>query len=298
MVFFLKVNRDENYTYRNLEQWIRIVRLFDNPIVYIQCDKEVVLNRIIDKTEMGGMKPIYINTAFKDDDLRFIVDSIAEEQFKNPAFAHLTTFKQAHQDKHFEYWNIDADDTLLCANEDVCADLMKKVRRVAIDKKIQLYSLDMWYSKTSGFHWSFGITFVHGREDFLETCLEHCNSFWPNSIQPHNVDGYFNYLDQIKALRLGTWYADNMRFIHYSDDFFQRLWVSWFNHWHDGVIEYPLLKICGFNEVSEINIPESADCIEKITDNAFYQFILSIQTPFNRFAISKRINTKVCENDS
>ena len=44
-IFYLKVNRDENYTYRNLQHWIDIVSEIPEGVAYIICDNETVRNR-------------------------------------------------------------------------------------------------------------------------------------------------------------------------------------------------------------------------------------------------------------
>lgn len=84
-------------------------------------------------------------------------------QFKNPAIANLTCYKNAKTDF---FWNIDADDTHLemqSLDDSVLLEKLKKVEKLSIKNNYYAISLDfyrLWNCNNWLDHWSFGVCFM------------------------------------------------------------------------------------------------------------------------------------------
>jgi hypothetical protein len=107
---YLKVNRCEEYAIKNLSRWIDAAYLIDADC-YIICDNEELESKIREKilfyTDVIFLKSI------NSEQLDYIVNNIANRNWINAAYAHLTTFLHA-RDKCWGFWNIDAGDTINC----------------------------------------------------------------------------------------------------------------------------------------------------------------------------------------
>ena len=56
MIFYLKVNREERYTYRNLQHWVDIIKQYKERKIYILCDKKNIENDIKSCVEFGDVQ--------------------------------------------------------------------------------------------------------------------------------------------------------------------------------------------------------------------------------------------------
>jgi len=260
-VFYLKVNRDENYTYRNLQHWIDIVGVFQDSVAYIICDKKEVREKIYQKVTFTNTKVIIMESCPLNDELESIILNTCMSGWRNAGLSHLTTFVHAKEHDFKEFWNIDADDTYICLSKNRCAELLMEAEKYAKEKKINSFSLDMWgtrhYEDGPKMEWSFGICYVNNQIDWLGIMSEHCMDVIYKQNNYNNIDQFFIYLRSLKKYSIELFYVENMRFLHYSDDFFRRMVRSGFYYWKEGRLKFPILEAClGSTCLNEIVIPK------------------------------------------
>ncbi|MDE6435800.1 MAG: hypothetical protein K2L07_16440, partial [Lachnospiraceae bacterium] len=242
--FYLKINRSEDFALRNLSRWIDAAYLAKADC-YIVCDREDLVEKIKDTILLSGSAE-FIKSG-KSADMETIVNQIASRNWINAAYAHLTTFWHAEDMGYDYFWNIDADDTQLCLSADRTQELFQCVESYAEENSIDCFSLDMWSSRFNGMHWSFGITYTKVRADWRSLLLQHCSDVEYKQFgtdDNNNVDWFFTYLKTCTALRIETFYLENLKFIHYSNDFFLKPVGSGFYHWKGGKLLYPILYYC------------------------------------------------------
>ena len=276
MVFYLKVNRMESYTYHNLQHWVRAIELLDIPKVYILCDKDELEKNIVSKVCFNKIKPEFIKSCNTSARLDYIVSNIADEKWTNAAYAHLTTFWHAYENHFEQFWNIDADDTFLCLSPERICELLEKVQLYADENRINAFSLDMWRTREPN-HWTFGITYTDNKVDWLKYMEQSCGNYKLEEYthREKNVDSYFSVLKNITDLKIETYYFENLRFIHYSNDFFRRSIVSGMFHWKEGKLCFPILYYCFGMETLGL-LPIAKDIIKldiNITDQESFHFM-------------------------
>ncbi len=248
---YLKINRSEDYAFRNLSRWIDVSYLLDTDC-YILCDQEDLIERI--RRELLLSENCRFIKSEKDSINKTIVENIANKNWENAAYAHITTFSHAKRHEYDHFWNIDADDTMLCLTIDRMKELLENAGACAEDQGIDCFSLDMWRTKWKGEHWSFGITYTCGQLDWIKELSAHSKDRRYRDLENgmnYNIDCFFSYLKCVTALKIETFYFENLKFIHYANDFFKGLISSAFYHWKDGKLFYPLMQACvGLDEMS------------------------------------------------
>lgn len=254
---YLKINRKEEFAYRNLSRWIDIAFLM-NADCYILCDDDQICNDIKNKIFLyHGITFIKSN---KEKWSKNVVEHIANRNWVNAAYAHLTTFLHAKENGYDKFWNIDADDTQICLSINRIVESLSCVEEYAELHKINCFSLDMWRTEMEGRHWSFGITYVDGKLDWKEIILSKYKDAAYRQIDTDgncNIDWYFTYLKERTQLKIETFYIENMKFIHYSNDFFVKPIGSGLYHWKNGKLCFPLLYYgMGIEELGEFNIAQ------------------------------------------
>ena len=260
MVYYLKVNRMERYSFKNLQYWIDILACIEeNPIIYIICDSKDFEAEMYRQIDFKGLSYSVIESIKKGEQIELIANNIANERWMNAAYAHLTTFFHAKDNDFEKFWNIDADDTCFCLTAERTAQLINAAREKADELQYDIFSLDMWYTRRIGQHWTFGVSYTRSTEQWIDHMVKHCmdDAYKNQTIWPWNLDGYFSYLKELDELKIETWYCENLKFIHYSDDFFKRLRSSGFYHWKDGRLVFPLIQACiGIDSLGSVPIPE------------------------------------------
>ena len=139
---------------------------------------------------------------------------------------------------------------------------LQRAELYAQKNKVDLFSLDMWgtkhYEGGAETEWSFGITYVNNQIAWMEYMVKHCIDEEYKQKNYANFDRYFIYLRMLKEYSIELFYFENLRFIHYSDDFFRRIVRSGFYYWKDGYLRFPILETClGFKELGKIAIPSN-----------------------------------------
>ncbi len=267
MFFYLKVNRNEGYSVRNLRHWLDVVNQdADNDFIII-CDNNDLKKRIIDNiSDLSDENFIYSNR--DDSTLKEITVNNTSEFWHNASYSHLTTFYDAKERGLAEFYNIDADDTCFCLNADRVHQILVRARKDAIENDINAYSFDMSHSRRKGAFWTFGVTYTDNRIDWFEYMTEHCHDGflslpeYDEMILPSCIDTYFTYINTCCELNLGTFYVENCKFIHYSNDFVYRPWNSWFATYRNGRIIKPVLN--DFYELTDMGDVQIVDDVRKI----------------------------------
>lgn len=255
MFFYLKINRRERYTFRNLQYWIDIVEGIEGADYCILCDNAVLQTEVMEQVRFTKEPVSFLKSEKRSADLREIVPNITNARWENAGYAHLTTFWDAKEKGYSCFWNIDADDTYICLKSERAGELLHEVEAYAAENQIDMMSLDMWTTRTYGNHWSFGITYINNRVDWMSVMKRYCRDEELKARQIPNADGYFSCLKTCTPLSIETFYFENLRFIHYSDDFFKRPDVSGFFIWKEGKLNLPILSYCfGLEQLGRLQI--------------------------------------------
>ncbi|MBQ9359726.1 MAG: hypothetical protein IJT96_01660 [Lachnospiraceae bacterium] len=280
MVFYLKVNRDTGYSLSNLRAWLDAASCMEGSTVYIVCDNESLWKKtegILE--EYQGMEVSLIGSDRETPALKEIAERVIVPEWRNCAYSHLTTFFHSKENGYKEFWNIDADDTFFCVSKERLAEILNETKDYAMKHGMGCFSLDMWSSRNHGAAWSFGVTYTDNSKPWIEAMTGHSSdrdlpSFFPGHTR--NLDWYFTYLrDTYEELGIGSFYVENLRFVHYADDMYRKPLGSGFFHWKDGMLRYPLLFFFyGSKAFSKYVIPEEIARIDiGITDRESYSLI-------------------------
>lgn len=286
MVYYLKLNRLIDYSIRNLQVWVDVISKMPNSEVIILCDNENLIKRIKLEVDFKELEPVYLKS-IKLKEHYALIESISVPRWYNAAYAHLTTFIHAKENQIKKFWNIDADDTVICLDAKRTCELLNSVEQKAEQENISLFSLDMWRSRTYGKHWSFGITYTDGNVDWIDVMKQHqdCRGgrFFKNGNHLQNIDEFFTYLKAVeKGVKIETFYVENLLFIHYSDDFIMNPIKSGVYKWKDGMVLYPiLLYLYGVKSLGQIPIIEDAYKIDIGIEDNECTFFLAKMSPFS-----------------
>ena len=272
MVYYLKINRNEAYTIKNLEHWLETVSIDREAKTFILCDSENVRALVKDTVEKYSVE--YIESFSDNSEVRGVVRGIADERWENAAFAHLTTFFHARDNGFNEFWNIDADDTLICLNDKRTYECLDRAREYAKAHGIDVFSLDMWASKTGGMHWSFGITYTNNTKKWIDTIKRYSSDDYKDKNQPMNIDGRFSIIKKNEG-GIGTFYFENMTFLHYSNDFMRRPCASGVYRWNNGRMLSPVLKYVFGMTAGGVDIPDDVVRLDMgIKDDETQEFLV------------------------
>lgn len=285
MVFYLKINRNERYTFRNLQHWIHILEAMEDAVCYILCDNDSLQEEVLKRVVFKKDRPQFLKSCKSAPEMVHIVSHITDDKWRNAGYAHLTTFWHAKQNGYPCFWNIDADDTCICLSPERACEVLHAVEQYVRDNPMDIMSLDMWYSRTGRYHWSFGVTYTGSTCDWFRLMTRYCEDGELKSGQEvKNIDAYFSNLKEKAGLRAGTFYVENMKFIHYADDFFARPFASGFFHWKDGNLILPILLYCfGMEKAGLKPIAEDAVKIDPgVTDREGTDFLMDYALPHER----------------
>lgn len=252
-VFYLKVNKAEGYALPFLSHWVSIIP--ENAKIFIIVDDKRIQEKIIKKIEFKNRKVYFIKSVRNNKLKRFLKNAKFDKSWYNAACAHLTTFYHSQKHNIRTFWNIDADDTLMCLEPQKAYSCLQKVSNYAKEKNIDAFSLDFYYSRGAGKfnHWSFGVTHIINNKtlDYLLSfaCPDWFEMF--EGIKPRNFDWYMNYIKAtLKDYKICAYSINNLLFLH-DTAFFSAGWLSFMQYKND-VIEYPIFK--KFYELNDIGL--------------------------------------------
>lgn len=303
MTYYLKVNREEYYTYRNLQFWFDALTLIPDINVYILCDKETLKQNIIKNVDFKNIPVAFIESYHTK--IHSFVNSITQDCWKNAGCAHLTTFMHAAENGFKAFWNIDADDTCFCLSPQRMTELLSTTENYASTNNIHIFSLDMHRSALEGQHWSFGVTYTDNSIDWFNIIQQYSKDSAYKKMCviladecKMNVDWFFTYLKKVAPIRIETFYFENLKFIHYSNDFFKRPLNSGMYHWSNGQLLFPILYYC-IGDHTKGMLPIYDDIIKldiNIQDSESIDFLKSTSKEKDLLLCpSRNIETKLCE---
>lgn len=215
--FYLKVNRLDENTILCVQHWLDVVSLTGRDF-YIVCDNPLLKKYILSKCAFESMNIKFLRSMRRR--LRPIAKNLYTHWWGNAALAHMTPFYHSLDNDYEKHWDIDADDMIFLLEDKKILDILMNVERITEEENLNAMSLDVHNSRSNGVHWSLGILFVN---DNASICLElekETSTKWMNSLADYdhvyNLDWYFTYLRNSKALKLSSFYVENAYFIHWG----------------------------------------------------------------------------------
>ncbi len=261
-VFYLKINRDEEYTYLSLQHWLDTIALKKHDF-FILCDNQKLERNVLRKIVFADSNIKFIRS-MRNAKLQKIVEKIATKWWSKATFAHLTTFFHARKNSITNFWNIDADDTMFVLDTKDIDNVLTNVEDYSVQNGIRAISLDMWHSRTRMKHWSFGITYINNFYEVYDICEELADSSWQKNYTEceiaFNLDWFFTYLKEFKHYRIESFYVSNCLFIHWGNFLINPIGSN-VCYWQDGYLNYPIL-IYIYNDEVLGRIPIALDCKE------------------------------------
>ncbi len=292
MVYYLKINRSELYTFYNLKHWIDICLEDSNALIYVICDSDDLEVRVKEEIKLDWNKILFIKSDRKSQELCDIVNDIADSRWDKAAYAHLTTFLHAKAHGYDWFWNIDADDTLFCVNAKRGLDVLRKAEDIARRNGIEAFSLDMWFTRTMG-HWTFGVTLINNTFDWFNIMRIHKNmEYRKHTIFPLNVDGFFSDIKYNSNTKIDSFYVENLKFVHYGFDFLRIPWGSGLFHWKNHVLILPILdNFFEIKQLGEVPVNSEVICVDVgLTEDEVQTAILNQVFDFDQEPIRHTLN--------
>lgn len=283
-VFYLKVNRIADYTLRCIQEWLNIVYEMKADFYFI-CDSDLLRHMILNTCRFQDGDIKFLKSMRKE--LKHTAKNLYTGHWKNATYAHLTPFYHAKNNGIKRFWNIDADDTMFLLEPQLVSKILKKVEMESDQKGIAANSLDIWRSKTFGVHWTLGILYINGMEDFCRIFEANRNLSWTREYEAvtdaFNLDWFMSSLAKKEDINIQSFYVDNAMFIHWGSFILNPFSASIFS-WKDGKLVLPIQKNIFDDELGEVEI---ADCL-KIDiglsgkeGNVFWKNEVSVQRFFN-----------------
>ena len=288
MHYYLKINRNEGYSIRNLRHWIETINL-NNDDYTIICDNEALKKRVMESIEAINEK-CFIPSNRTDTQIVEITKNNTSDFWNNASYSHLTTFFDAKKKGLDEFWNIDADDTCFCMTNERVAEILGLIEEWARKNRVHAMSFDMSHSRRKGAFWTFGVTYTDNRIDWFKIMMSHCYDgyFKKHGYDikelPECIDTFFTYISDCGSINVKSFYVENAKFVHYSNDFVYRPWCSWFATYKEGKIIKPLLRdFYGLQSVGEVDI--CSDVVKfdiNLSNNEQAEWLINKSAEFER----------------
>jgi len=212
-VFYLKINLNTDFSIECFKHWVNIVEAYGADY-YIVCDKEELKEKVINDRN----KDKFIPTSVK---AKQILRNIVVPHWLSAGAALLTPFLHAREKEYETFWNIDADDTVMCADAIKCAKMLKQIQEYADKSNFDCFSLDMHSSGFERFypHWTFGVCYCKSSIDYISKLLGFNEFFYSLNIKrddlfDNNLDEVFSILGKYSQINIGTFYIENLYFRH------------------------------------------------------------------------------------
>lgn len=269
-IFYLKVHKIHRTSFDCIRQWLNVAEKM-NAFIYFVCDNPEM------ETKIKQMcLPNRFFAFIKSDrktlklEIKKILHKVERQSlWERIAYSMITPFLHAQKNNFSVSYNIDADDILLCINPEKISEAFKKAEKYAIDNGIDLLNFDMFYSKSYGVHWSFGIVICTNPTKSINTIKANTN--WRNNTKlinkynicwidkfNFNVDWLFTYFRETKQLNMKTFYIDKGLVAHMPDIILEHGW-GFMIQWENNEIRFPVLKNLYDRKVwDKIQIPKDA----------------------------------------
>lgn len=261
-VFYLKINRDNDFALICLQYWIDIINLLDADF-YIICDNCKLKYKVLKNVTFKNLNIKFIKS--KNPSLESVVKMMATPMWENAAYAHLTTFYHSKLHGFRDFWNIDADDAMFLASPPKMAEKIQAIEDYAKKNKVDNFSLDMHTSKSRDRYWSFGITYTQNNLDYFELFRKYSSLEWRKHSafsmdKEFNIDRYFTFLRDKKIANNKIFCLNKCYFIHYGNFLVRRNHFGIY-YWEAGKFTLPIL-LNGFGDKKYGELPIAKSVIE------------------------------------
>ncbi len=210
---YLKINLNTDFAVECFNHWINIVEALGSDY-YIVCDKEELKERVINDKNKDKFMPTSMQA-------KQMLRNIVDPSWLNAGAALLTPFIHAKENGHDTFWNIDADDTVICAEAFKSAHMLEKVQEYADKIDVDCFSLDMHSSAMDRLypHWTFGVCYCKSSTDYISKLIGFNEFFKSENLKPNdlfgtNLDEVFSVLGKYSQIKTGTFYIENLYFRH------------------------------------------------------------------------------------
>lgn len=261
--FYLKVHNDDETMYRCLQNWIDVVDAI-NGDYFIICDSDKLKSKIMRKIFFPDLNIKFIKSQRKK--LEKVISKLTTGFWGNAGCAHATTFYHAAENGIKEFWNIDADDTMILFKPNTVAQILEKVQDYAKNNKIEIFSLDMWRSRTRNKAWTFGVTYIQNPIKFIDIFNKE-TGVWKKDYEGFdnalNIDWYITYLKNSGKVKAESFYIENSSFIHFGPtrNFLTNIIGSYICNWQNNKLTFPIIVEIYKNKELGI-IPISKECVK------------------------------------
>lgn len=258
-VLYLQINREASYTLDCIQMWLYIVKQLGAEY-YFLCDNFRLAHRVLKTCRFPDANIRFIRS--KNLSVRKKAERLCSQGAMMLTEAQMTPFYHAKEHGISCFWKIDADDTMFLTAPEKIAAAMREVEAKAKTEGKAAVSYDMWFSHMAGRHWSFGVTFISGSEDFTNIFRRLKDNSWMREMSEYtdwyNLDWFFTFLMQKREIPMGVFYIDDCMFIHWGDNL-RNPYNSWISEFSNGKLRYPILEyIYGKPEIGVKEIrPES-----------------------------------------
>lgn len=250
-VFYLKINNNTEVAIECFRHWVGIVKAFGADY-YIVCDNKNLEAKV--RSEENKDKFITSDKRAKE-----ILTGVISFFWLNTGAALLTPFIHAKEHGYSTFYNIDADDTVMCCAAEKAAETLKLMQQYADGTDLNCISLDMHSTISEHFykHWSFGVTYTKLEVDYISEIKKY-NARKPelgakDMLRVNNIDELFTNLTYLSIINTNVFNIENLYFAHVP----QTMHVCENGYWkflkrsHNFKIEWPM-KIG-----DKVEIPES-----------------------------------------
>lgn len=273
-VFYLKINSNKDYSFKCLQHWLDIIHEYGADF-YIVCDKPEIEKSILKECVFYSPDIKFIKS-IKNSTLKKIVKNIATKYWINATYAQLTTFFHSRINGIKEFWNVDADDTMILADADSVADLLKKAKCYAENNNIDAFSIDMHTSRSYYRHWSFGVTFVRQEKDWMSLFSEVKDVSWRKEYTIYdknmNLDWYMTYLRNNSKADIRVFYAENMEYIHWGSLLFNPIGAAIWKYKQGNILYNIMLDFFHNKELGIVPIDKKSVCVGEISEKNIDSF--------------------------
>ena len=212
-VFYLKINLNTDFAVECFNHWTNIVEALGADY-YIVCDKDELREKVINDKNKDKFMPTSLQA-------KQLLNDVVDSSWLNVGAALLTPFLHAKENGYETFWNIDADDTVICADALKCNKMLRKVQEYADKTDIDCFSLDMHSSALERFypHWTFGVCYCKSSTDYVSKLLGF-NEFFASidlkrdELFVNNLDEVFSILGKHSQIKTGSFYIENLYFRH------------------------------------------------------------------------------------
>lgn len=242
MKFYLKVNLELHFSFRCVQYWIDVAHKYGGGVIFV-CDKSSLKKSIIERCHFYE-SPKWMPSSYTA--LKNCVDGFYDEYWYKAGYAHLTSFFDATENDNERFWNIDADDTLPCIVPEKMVMLLRQAETYAEKKDLDIFSLDMHESRTNHYHFSYGISYIRSSKKVFGF-YKNTDKNWKTwkAIGSANVDWYATYLRDTGKIRVQSFYAENLWFIHFGLLYNFELALHGLYHFTRGKVYLPLYDSLG-----------------------------------------------------